>query len=112
MENPKYLQIKPEDLKKIELRKQADERLKVDPEWLLIAEFGKHYGYAAVQDVLDNKITGETMTALVTAARKLESNMMKRISEAVFVASVSSQTKNPVQTYSKLVKKIYAEGNN
>jgi hypothetical protein len=102
----KTLQISPEDLAKIQERKANDEKLKVDPEWLALAEFGYYYGWDAIQAVLSNEIDGETLVMLLQGARKLEARRFYDNAKASFIGGASANSKKPSQTFTKAVKGI------
>ncbi len=72
--NPKYLEISPQDLEKVNKSRSQAEGLKVDAEQLFIAEFGKHYGWSGVMAILNNEIDSETATWLLQGARKVDAH--------------------------------------
>lgn len=100
----KTLQIRPEDLAKIQNRKAQDEKLKVDAEWLALAEFGNYYGWGGVQAILNNDIDGDTMVMLLQGARKIEARRFYDSAKASFIGGVSANSKKPTQTFTKATK--------
>ena len=84
----------------------SDPTVKVDKEWLMIAEFGKHYGWQAIEAVLNNTISGEQMSLLISGARKVDRLLDYRASQASFVGAASAQTKKPSATFKSLTKNL------
>lgn len=104
-----YLDIKPEDLEKISRRRSEDEKLKIEPEHLFIAEFGKHYGWAGVIAILDNEIDGHTASWLLQAARKVDARYSYDRAKSVLIGSASAQSKKPSQTFKKAMSDTVKE---
>lgn len=99
--NKQYLDIKPEDLERINRKRSDEEKLKIEPEHLFIAEFGKHYGWGGVSAILNNEITGDTASWLLQAARKVDARYSYDSAKAVLIGSASAQSKKPSQTFKK-----------
>ena len=68
------------DASKIKELKKSRENKKIEPEWVLLAEFGLFFGWQAVVDAREDKISFQEMHKLVIAARRIEStNRYNRI---------------------------------
>lgn len=61
---------------------------KVEPEWTLLAEFGLYFGWQAVLDVRENRISFAEMHELIKAARVIK--IVERYNFTVDVASASN----------------------
>lgn len=106
----KYLEIKPEHLARVQAAQdKASDEIKVDNEWLLIAEFGKHYGWQAMQAVLNNEIDLETMTVLILGARKFDYSRQYANAQASFIGSASAQSKKPSKVFKKATEQLIKE---
>lgn len=103
-DQPRLLELSPEDLAKVASARGSREKQEVDPEWLLIAEFGHFYGWGGVQAILQNEITGEEMIQLLSASRKLKAKDMSNAATANFIANISADSKTPGQNFKKLIK--------
>lgn len=104
---PRRLELKPEDLAKVAKARGLDQKATVDPEWRTIAEFGTFFGFDAVMAVLNNEISGDEMTELILGARAVQQDKNRDTAQATFIASVSSQSKKPQETFNKLIKQAY-----
>jgi predicted nicotinamide N-methyase len=89
--NRQYLEIKPEDLAKVARnRLKRENALKIDPEQLFIAEFGKHYGWAG----------------LLEGARRIDHRTTFVMAKASFIGAGAARSKKPVDTFKKSTKDI------
>lgn len=106
-----YLPVSQEELDRIAeyRKKQEGSAVKIDPEQLFIAEFGKHYGWAGVMAILNNEIDGSTATWLMQGARKVEAGQLFNDAKATMLGTVSANSKNPVVTFNKVTKNIREE---
>lgn len=95
----KYLEIKPEDLERVERARRARRPVEVDEEWLAIAEFGKHFGWGAIVSVLNNEIDVATMTMLLAGARKVDLLALHDSAQAALIGVASANSKSPSQTF-------------
>jgi hypothetical protein len=77
----------------------------VDNEWLLLAEFGKAYGWDAYLHAREDKITGAEMLTLVEASRKLDYIKQFRMAEAVLAGAATAFT-GKSQTFKALTQEI------
>lgn len=102
----KYLQLKPEHKKWLNERSAKSPEVLVDQEWLAIAEFGKHYGWAAVMAVLNNEIDGETMAVLLAAGRKVDASRLYDASRASLIGTLSGNSKEPAESFRKATELI------
>lgn len=103
---PKRLELSAEELAKVNKARAKHETFKIDPEQLVIAEFGKHYGWAGVTAVLNNEISGEQMTWLLEGARRVDKGYLYDQARASLIGSVASQSKKIGDTFKKLTKDI------
>lgn len=71
---------------------------------LLLAEFGKYYGWQAVRDVLSDRVTYETFIALLNAGRAMR--LRERIESTQDMAAAIGATfsKKPEQALRKYLK--------
>lgn len=104
-----YLDIKPEDLEKITRKRSKEEKIRVEPEHLFVAEFGKHYGWGGVNAVLNNEIDGDTASWLLQAARKVDARYSYDNAKSVLIGSASAQSKKPSQTFKKAMSDTVKE---
>lgn len=78
----------------------------IDPEWLLLAEFGSYYGYQAIVDVRKNVISAEDMQQLLAGARRIENlNRYNRIIDQ-YTAFAATQTKGGVKALKGLLGEL------
>lgn len=107
MPKKQYLKLKPEDeewsLRRLE---KESSKLKIDNEQLLVAEFGKYYGWGGVSAILNNEIDFDTMAWLLEAGRRIASEYNYNLSYASFIGSISSKSKNPSSTFEQLTKNM------
>lgn len=96
----------PEELEKIQAHQSSTGSVPVDDYWMLLAEFGKAYGWEAYKDARDDKITLEEMMTLIEASRKLEHLQQYKDTLAVFYGSGSVQSKSPGTTFDKLTRQF------
>lgn len=99
--------VSQEELKKVEAHKAKTKgALPVDDFWLILAEFGRVYGWEAYKAARDDEIGLEEMMTLVEANRKIEHLDLYKNSLASFIGSGSAQTKRPSSTFKKLTNKF------
>jgi hypothetical protein len=99
--------ITPEDLEKIEAHRASTEgAYPVDNEWMLLAEFGKAYGWDAYKDARDDRISSAEMLTLIEANRKLEAVQLYKDSQSSLIGTVSAKSKKPGSTFRSLTKGI------
>ena len=108
MENSPYLELKPDELKKVQAVRLRHEQTnpKVDQEWYFIAAFGKHFGWGGVQAILNNEIDLGTANMLMAGARKVDYAHMFEDAQTAFIALGSSNSKKPSNTFESLTKGI------
>lgn len=100
-------EISAEDLAKIKAHQAStDGAYPVDNEWLLLAEFGKAYGWEAYKDARDDKIGAPEMLTLIEANRKLEAMQLYKASYASLVGAGSAQAKKPSSVFKSMTKDI------
>lgn len=99
--------ISPEDLEKIKAHQASTEgAYPVDNEWMLLAEFGKAYGWGAYKDARDDKIGAAEMLTLVEANRKLEALHLYQSAYAAFTGAGSAGAKKPSSVFKSMTKDI------
>lgn len=102
--------ISDEDLAKIQKLTSAEQKaVKVDDEWLILAEFGKHYGWQAYLAAKNNEISTEEMMTLIAAARKLDYLDLYMNARAVFIGAGSVQAKKPSDAFVQLTRDLIKE---
>lgn len=89
---PKTIDLTPEDEAKVERLKRSKEKTKVSPEELLVAEFGYYYGWQAMLDLLDNKVTLEDAMKLLEGGRKVWNSKMVDQAYAMYIASAAANS--------------------
>jgi len=97
------------DKKKQEL--ENGKRYIVEPEDIIEAEFLMKFGWSAYWDLHPEKnrtlgITGNEMTRLLMAGRKIDAQKMYRDAQTAFIGSASAQSKKPSQTFNSATRKI------
>lgn len=75
-------------------RRQNSSKPKITPEIYLIAKFGIYFGWEAVRDVLNDKISLEMMFAMIEGAEKVYYSQLCENTRGTFVAQSSSMAKN------------------
>lgn len=60
------------DADKIAQFKREKKAKKIEPEWILLAEFGMYFGWSAVMDARNDVISFAEMNKLLAAARRIE----------------------------------------
>lgn len=71
---------------------------------LLLAEFGKYYGWQAVRDVLSDRVTYETFIALLNAGRALRIRERIETTQDMAAAIGVTFSKKPEQALRKYLK--------
>lgn len=88
--------LTPEEIAALD-RLDAEKKTKPgsSPEWRLLAKFGKHFGWPAIEAALDNRVAAATMVRLVEEADMIdmERSAMNVIDHAEGVGAAMS--KNP-----------------
>lgn len=102
----KPLEIKPEDLAKVEKNRRDREAIQIDENQLFIAEFGKHFGWGGVEAILNNEIDMQTAVWLMNGARKVDHRYTLNTAQAVFVGSGSVNSKKPKQAFERATKDL------
>lgn len=94
--NPKSRRLKltPEEEAKVARMKQRAEGVKVDSEWLFIAEFGYYYGWEGVQAILKNEISFAEANMLLQGAIKVWYGKLVQMGRVTYTANAASQSKN------------------
>lgn len=93
--NPKPLELTPEQLERIRLRKERDEGVKVSPEWRLVAEFGYYFGWSGVEAVMNNDIDIGVFNNLLAGARKVWYGRVLDLSAMTYTSVGATKTKKP-----------------
>lgn len=106
---PQKLKFSPDELAKIQARKDREEAESISPEWRLLSEFGYYYGWQAIRDVMDNEIDIQTFNQLLKGARKIWASKMIDQSVVNFTAHAASQSKKPGDVMKKGMKEFYKE---
>ena len=96
------LEFSPEEIARYKARELHTSAL--TDENLLVAEFGRLYGYQAVRAVLDDEIDRNTMNWLVEAGRKVQVKENYNLASAVFTAVASANAKDPKKAFNSNTK--------
>lgn len=80
-ENPSLNELLERDKDLIQELEKARDGGKVEPEWVLLAEFGLYFGWQAVKDVREDNISFQEMNKILSAARKIRA--MNRYNEVM-----------------------------
>lgn len=81
-------------------------RNKISSEMYLLAEFGLMFGWQAVMDVRENRITLEEMFALIEAGHKVQSVHMVEQGKMTTTAVATPFSKSPKTTFAKGMRKF------
>lgn len=75
-QKPKYLELSPEDLTKVQRSRERREAsvVEVPDSYLILAEFGLFFGWEGVRAVLEDYITLEQAVVLTHAARRFHAS--------------------------------------
>ena len=104
------LKLTPEQAKIVAAKKARHEnKLKVDPEWFFIAEFGSFYGWEGVKTILNNEVDIDTANMLLLGARKVRAQHIIEDAVASQVAFSSAQSRTPKKTFSTGIKEFQKE---
>ena len=100
----------PEQLAKLEATREAESKSKASAffrdDELLLAEFGKYYGWQAVRDVMANKVSYETFIALLNAGRSLAiRDRILRVND-MYIAVGATQAKKGDKVLKQYVKQL------
>lgn len=77
---------------KARLGKVLNTNSNVDPEWLIIAEFGGYYGYDGILAIINNEIDRDVVEVLVEAQRKIWDKRMLDVAEATLASAAAAQS--------------------
>ena len=100
----------PEQLAKLKAMRKASSGARASAFYrdneMLLAEFGRYYGWQAVRDVLSDRVTYETFVALLNAGRALR--IRERIESTQDMAAAIGATfgKKPEQALRKYLKTL------
>lgn len=92
------LKLTPEEVAKVERAKAVHEGNRIEPEEMLVAEFGYYYGWEGVEAILTNRISTSTMMKLLKGARKVWYSKLIDSSIATYTATGAVNSKNPKKT--------------
>lgn len=100
----------PEQLAKLKAMKQAESKSKASAffrdDELLLAEFGKYYGWQAIRDVMADEVSYDTFIALLNAGRSLAiRDRILRVND-MYVAVGASQAKKGDKVLKQYVKQL------
>lgn len=103
---PKYLELSPEDLEKVNRNRAKREAVQIDEEQLFIAEFGMLYGFEGIKAILNNEIDSETAVWLLLAGRKMENLNQYKRTQAAFIGAAAAKAKKPSAAFKKSTDKM------
>lgn len=101
----KYLPLTDEELaKSVAARKRLVEPdFHCTPEEYALAELGMYFGWQAVRDVLDNKVSTEDFQSILNGGRKVWYSQVYDIAMASVAAYSAPKTKHPTQTFQAMM---------
>lgn len=104
----KRLELTPEELERVLKRKRQDEKTRVSPEELFIAEFGYYYGWDAMLAILSNDISMQDANVLINGARKVWNRQMIDMASIMFTSGTAARSgKKSTQVMNKGLKEFY-----
>lgn len=107
---PTLQELLQRDADKIKEIKRARQGAKIEPEWLLLAEFGLYFGWQAVTDVRNNKLSFVEMNKLLAAARRMEAmNRYNRVIDHYAAISAPHDKGKALKQTLKGIKEIWNE---
>lgn len=65
----------------------------IEPEWVLLAEFGLHFGWEAVRDAREDKISFAEMNKLLAASRALKAAERYNVILDIYTANAAVHDK-------------------
>lgn len=101
------LQLTKEEIARFKARELKISNL--TDENVLVAEFGRLYGYQAIKAVLDDEISRETMNWLIESGRKIVAKENYNLAGAVFTAVASANAKDPLRAFNSNTKEYKKE---
>lgn len=93
-----------EELAKI--RQAQGNKVLVEPEDLLLAEFGIKFGWEAYKEARDDKIKAKEMNRLIAASRKLDNLELYRNSMASYIGVGAVNSKSPSKSFKSMTSKL------
>lgn len=106
----KYLEVSQEDKAKIlAARNEAEKSKETDESARFLSKFGKHFGWQAVVDIMEEKyewLTWEFAYKMLDGAEREEAQIALSRAYGAFVGSISAQTEKPAKTYKQLTKDL------
>lgn len=102
----KKLVLSAEDLAKIRKRREREDAVKVDDNWMFIGEFGYYYGFEGVRAVINNEIDFDTAQLLLQASRKVWAGKVYDLGRVGFIGSTAANAKKPTDVFNKNTKDL------
>lgn len=100
----------PEQLAKLKAMRKASSNARASAFYrdneMLLAEFGKYYGWQAVRDVLSDRVEYETFIALLNAGRAMRLRERIEYTQDMAAAIGATFSKKPEQALRKYLKKL------
>ena len=100
------LKISEAEMKKVQLLRNGKNKSTVEPEWLFISKFGKHFGWGGIMAILKNEISMETANSLMAGADKIDAIHEYAAAQDVFIGAGSAASKTPSKTFKILTKSL------
>lgn len=99
-------QLLERDKDKIDDLAKLKASIEVEPEWVVLAEFGIYFGWDAVRDVRNNVITSDDMYGLLAGARRVKS--LNRYNGVVdtYTAFAGTQTQDGAKALKNLLGEL------
>lgn len=104
-QQPKYVELSPEEQKRVARTRRKNTDVEIEPEWMFIAEFGYFYGWGGVQAILNNEIPTDVSVTLLEAARRVFYKQNYHQANGTFAATVAAfRTKKPAEAFTAAMK--------
>lgn len=98
------LNLNEKDIKAYKLKQLSYEFNDIPNENLIIARFGRYFGYSGVEAILNNEIDSDTMFWLLESGERLEEIDRYENAKMTFYANIASKAKDPVKAFKSLMK--------
>jgi plasmid maintenance system killer protein len=91
------------DLEKIKAI-NGSQSIKVDEEWMILAEFALRYGWDAYLAAKNDLISLNEVITLIEAARRIEIRGTYNSAHAVLIGTLAANAKQPSSAFEKMTK--------
>lgn len=106
MSNKTFAELLERDSEKIKEMSRERGINVVDPEWSILAELGKYYGYSVIEAVRENRMKAEDMYNLLKAGRQMYAIERSERLLDTFMAMAGTQSQKGSAALSKHLREI------